>query len=300
MGDALGVPYEFKSRSEIADNPAKDLIGYGTYNQPPGTWSDDSSLLLCLLSSLCDGYDLKDIASKFVDWYFGDLWQPHGTVFDIGISTRDVICRLKEGDNPKYSGNVEEMSNGNGSLMRILPMVYFLKDVSDPGTRYQFIYDVSGITHAHVRSKLCCYLYVDLARRLITGTDKNKAFFETQAHFRDFSKELGIADVELINFNRILSADFPAFSRREIFGSGYVLHCLEAAIWCFLNSNDYSETVLAAVNLGDDTDTTATVAGGIAGIYYGEDSIPEHWINQIARIDDIEREITRFNRRYSL
>lgn len=299
VGDALGVPVEFKDRAQIAKDPVTDMIGYGTYNQPPGTWSDDSSLLLCLLSSLCDGYDLNDIARNFVDWYCGDLWRPHGEVFDIGISTRDVLMRLHEGDDPKFSGNIGEMSNGNGSLMRILPMAYFLKPENDTMKRYQYIYDVSGITHAHVRSKLCCFFYCEYARLLLEGSDKHEAFKKTQTLFRQTLGILKIADVERPHYDRILADDFAASSTSEIFGSGYVLHSLEASLWCLLNSDSYSEAVLKAVNLGDDTDTTACITGGIAGIYFGETDIPEHWISQIARISDIEAEISRFNARSS-
>lgn len=300
VGDALGVPAEFRSRSEMRDNPMTDMVGYGTYNQPPGTWSDDSSLLLCLLSSLIDGYDLSDIARKFVDWYFGNLWQPHGVVFDIGISTREVICRLQEGENPQYSGNIEEQSNGNGSLMRILPLLYFLLSVDDHLDRYKFVYEVSGITHAHVRSKLCCFFYLEMARLILLGKNKFQAFEGAKIVFNEALLSLKIAEVEKANFNRLLNPDFANFSDKDIWGSGYVLHCLEASIWCLLNTTSYKEAVLKAVNLGDDTDTTATVTGGIAGILYGEESIPVSWLKQIARLDDITTEIQRFDRRYSL
>lgn len=300
IGDALGVPVEFKDRAEIAKNPVTDMIGYGTYNQPPGTWSDDSSLLLCLLSSLCNGFDLNDIAGKFVDWYFSDLWRPHGEVFDIGISTRDVINRLREGEDPKHSGNFGEMSNGNGSLMRILPMAYFLRTINDPMDRYKFIYDVSGITHAHVRSKLCCFFYCEYARLLLEGQDKKEAFDRTQTLFRQTLEILNIADIERPNYSQLLRDDFAALPEAEIYGSGYVLHSLEASLWCLLNSDSYSEAVLKAVNLGDDTDTTACITGGIAGIYFGENEIPDHWIQQIARIEDIKTEIQAFDEKYNL
>lgn len=298
VGDALGVPVEFKDRAQIAKHPVTDMIGYGTYNQPPGTWSDDSSLLLCLLSSLCDGYDLNDIAAKFVDWYYGNLWRPHGEVFDIGISTREVINRLHDGADPKFSGNVGEMSNGNGSLMRILPMAYFLRTVDDPMERYQYIYDVSGITHAHVRSKICCFFYCEYARLLLNGQDKFEAFEQAQTLLRQTMGILKIADIERPHYNRILSSDFAKTAESDIFGSGYVLHSLEASIWCLLNSDNYSEAVLKAVNLGDDTDTTACITGGIAGLYFGMDEIPKNWLAQIARLEDILIEIMRFEKTY--
>jgi len=297
VGDALGVPVEFKDRAQIAKKPVTDMIGYGTYNQPPGTWSDDSSLLLCLLTSLCGGYDLNDMGARFVDWYHGNLWRPHGEVFDIGISTREVINRLYDGEDPKFSGNVGEMSNGNGSLMRILPMVYFLQAIKDPMERYEYIYDVSGITHAHVRSKLCCFFYCEYARLLLDGQDKFQALERTKILFRQTLGILKITDIERPHYDRLLSDDLAKSSESDIFGSGYVLHSLEASLWCLLNSDSYSEAVLKAVNLGDDTDTTACITGGIAGIYFGESDIPQNWIEQIARIEDIEAEISRFIRK---
>ncbi len=130
VGDALGVPVEFKSRSYLTKNPVKNMIGYGTYNKPPGTWSDDSSLAFCLADSLCNGYDINDIADKFVSWYYHNLWTPHGEVFDIGNTTSEAIFRLKQGNiNPEKAGAMDEYSNGNGSLMRILPLS-FIKRVN--------------------------------------------------------------------------------------------------------------------------------------------------------------------------
>ena len=124
IGDALGVPVEFTSRDDLKEHPVADMIGYGMYNQPPGTWSDDSSLAFCLAESLCNGYDLNDIASKFVAWYYDNHWTPHGEVFDVGNATSEAIERLKIGVAPQKAGSCSEYSNGNGSLMRILPLVF--------------------------------------------------------------------------------------------------------------------------------------------------------------------------------
>ena len=145
VGDALGVPAEFKSRETLKKNPITGMTGYGTHNQPPGTWSDDSSLAFCLAESLCEGYNLKDIADRFIKWYDKAYWTPHGEVFDIGIATRKAIQRLKEGIDPRLAGGNTEYDNGNGSLMRIMPLLV-LTDYSTTTEAYRLTEEVSSIT----------------------------------------------------------------------------------------------------------------------------------------------------------
>lgn len=295
VGDALGVPYEFDPRSQIAYAPAKDMIGYGTYDQPPGTWSDDSSLILCTIQALINGYDLSQIAASFVDWFETGLWTPHGTVFDIGVTTRNVIDRLSEGEDPKYSGEVEEQTNGNGSLMRIIPMAYYLLREQDAGVRYERVAEVSAISHAHVRSKLCCFYYTELARLLMNGAELDSALNAANEILRSTFTVRGIVEYETRNYERLLSGLLGNTHEDEIHSTGYVMHTLEASIWCLLNTSSYSDAVLKAVNLGEDTDTTACVTGALAGIMYGEDAIPDDWLHKIARLDEIESLIDRFD-----
>lgn len=295
VGDALGVPVEFKSRKQIAENPVKDMIGYGTYNLPAGTWSDDSSMMLCTAEILQGGFDLNDIAQNFVRWVYENHWTPRGYVFDIGISTQNAVVRLKEGESPKISGNVGEMSNGNGSLMRILPILFHVKDVLSPQERYEIISDVSNITHAHVRSRLACFHYIEMARFILDGADVQSALKHANESLLNLFRTLHIAERERVHFDRLFEDNFEILAENQIASSGYVIHSLEASIWCLLTTNSYSEAVLKAVNLGDDTDTTAAITGGLAGLYYGAEAIPQHWINGLARIEDIEALITAWN-----
>ncbi|WP_306783611.1 O-acetyl-ADP-ribose deacetylase [Flavobacterium poyangense] len=157
VGDALGVPVEFESRDYLKENPVSEMMGYGTHSQPIGTWSDDSSLAFCLAESLCKGYDLSDIAKNFVKWYGGELWTPHGKVFDIGIATRSAIHNIGRGHSPELCGGFEEKDNGNGSLMRILPLVFYLQKENDIEVIYKKVKEVSSITHAHFRSVFACF-----------------------------------------------------------------------------------------------------------------------------------------------
>lgn len=288
VGDALGVPVEFESRDYLKQNPVLDMFGFGTHNQPIGTWSDDSSLAFCLAESLCKGYDLSDIAKNFVKWYSAELWTPHGEVFDIGIATRNAIHTMAKGHLPELCGGFEEKDNGNGSLMRILPLVFYLQNEKKSKVIYNKVKEVSSITHGHFRSVFACFIYVIYCLEILKGKDKVDAYLEMQNIVSEFLKDKNFNSVEIGLFDKVLKKDITKFSEDEILSSGYVLHSLEASLWCFLNSDSYEETVLKAVNLGEDTDTTGAIAGGLAGIYYGIENIPEKWLSVLARKNDID------------
>lgn len=286
IGDALGVPVEFKSRQTLKDNPITDMIGFGTYNMPPGTFSDDSSLMFCLAESLCNGLDLNDISENFQKWMHEGYWTADGEVFDVGIATRKAINKLRVAKNPTEAGSTAETDNGNGSLMRILPLAVFLKDLSID-ERCKIIKDVSSITHAHNRSVLACIYYVEFALNLLEAESLEEAYLNTNFWLKIYLETNNEYQAEYPFFKRILNGDLITISEDDIKSTGYVIDTLEAAIWCLLHSNSYHECVLKAVNLGNDTDTIACVAGGIAGIYYDYESIPKHWVEQLARLRDI-------------
>lgn len=288
IGDALGVPVEFQSRSYLKANPVSEMIGYGTHYQPLGTWSDDSSLAFCLAESLCENFDLFDIARNFVKWYSTELWTPHGHVFDIGIATRNAIHNIAKGHEPELCGGFEEKDNGNGSLMRILPLIFYLEKEDNIEIIYKKVKAVSSITHAHFRSVFACFIYVVYCLEILKGKDKIEAYKEMQKILSGFLTDKKFNPVELQLFDRVLKNDISKYPENNIHSSGYVLDSLQASFWCFLNSDSYEETVLKAVNLGEDTDTTGAIAGGLAGIYYGIESIPKKWIKNLARTNDIK------------
>lgn len=284
IGDALGVPVEFSSRNERRKSPVKTMQGYGTWNQPPGTWSDDSSLVFCLAECLCTGFSLDAIAASFCRWYAEDYWTPLGEVFDIGNATQTAIMRLQQGVSPIEAGGKTENSNGNGSLMRILPMAYFYKTL-EFSELIQRTHQVSCITHAHERSQIACGIYISIVVCLLKGLDLRSAYIKGIENIQSiYSTD---SHPELSHFNRVLSGDLANLAIDSIRSSGYVVDTLEASLWCLLNSSSYAEAVLKAVNLGGDTDTTAAVTGGLAGIYYGVENIPTEWSEQIARKADI-------------
>lgn len=286
VGDALGVPVEFKSRQDLQKNPVTDMIGYGTYNMPPGTFSDDSSMMFCLAESLCDGYNVNDIAEKFQMWMHEAYWTADGEVFDVGISTRKAINRLRVVKNPTEAGSTAESDNGNGSLMRILPLAIFTKDLSID-ERCEIVKEVSSITHAHNRSVLACIYYIEFALNVLDAENLVEAYLNTNFWLKLFLEENDIYKNEFQYFERILSGKLIDLKEDEIRSTGYVIDSLEASIWCLLHTNSYKDCVLKAVNLGHDTDTIACISGGIAGIYYDIETIPTNWIQQLARVDDI-------------
>ncbi len=286
VGDALGVPVEGAPREALKQKPITGMVGYGTYNVPPGTWSDDSSLALCLAEVLAGGrLELSEVARRFVSWLDEGYWTPYGNAFDVGRATWEAIKRLKAGVEPREAGGKREFDNGNGSLMRILPLVFYLE--SKPREeQFTTTHDVSCLTHAHPRSQIACGIYIQVALNLLKGDEPKTAYEDAKAVCERYYENSDFA-AELPHFKRILKSDVARFRESEIVSSGYVVHTLEASLWCLLRHDSYKDTVLAAVNLGGDTDTTGAVAGGLAGIHYGQESIPEDWVAQLARVDDI-------------
>lgn len=287
VGDALGVPVEFKSRQTISKNPVTHMIGYGTYNLPAGTWSDDSSLAFCLAEALTEKFDLNTIGQNFVKWYQENFWTPRGKVFDIGIATRQAISRLTQGERPDLAGGFDESSNGNGSLMRILPLLFYIQD-KPINERFEITKQVSSITHGHIRSVIACFYYLEFARQLIAEKDKFEVYKNLQTEITNHLTALSINPTEIELFDRLLKQNIHELTAENIYSSGYVLHTLEASIWCLMTTDNYKDAVLKAVNLGEDTDTTGAVTGGLAGLLYSLDDIPTNWIKQIARNYEIE------------
>jgi ADP-ribosyl-[dinitrogen reductase] hydrolase len=297
VGDALGVPHEFSRRSVLKQNPVTDMDAFGTHRVPKGVWSDDTSLSLCLAESLLYGFNINDIARNFISWLYYNHWTATGTVFDVGIATRNSIDRLKEGVSPLISGGLFEYTNGNGSLMRILPLIFFIKDkpIAD---RYEYVKQVSAITHGHIRSVIACFYYTEFALQLLKGVPALEAYNNNKTAVLSFLTELGINPDEIAFFNRLLNDDIYLLEEKDISSSGYVVHTLEAAMWCLLTSSTYQETVLKAVNLGEDTDTTAAVVGGLAGLLYTADNIPANWLTVLAKKEEITALAQELNQVY--
>lgn len=267
VGDALGVPYEFKERDTFK---AVDMVGYGTHNQPVGTWSDDSSMTLATVESLArlGKIDLADIMNNFEKWLYRGEFTAHGDVFDVGRTTVIAVERYHYGLASVHNcGGKNMMDNGNGALMRILPLAFTKAELPA-------VSDVASLTHAHGISCAICLQYVNAARELLGGINK-----------RSISDGFGIEHL----------------TREQVKSTGYVVDTFNAALWCLMNTESYRECVLTAVNLGGDTDTIAAVAGGLTGIYYGvggDKGIPIEWILKIHRRIWIEQLCEKFEARF--
>lgn len=289
VADALGVPVEFADRKELDESPVTDMQGFGTYNVPAGSWSDDTSMTLCALESLAKGsLDLDDIMRNFGKWYYDDEFTPTGETFDIGNACSTAIERyFNMGYDAKHCGLTGERSNGNGSLMRIIPIVLYAIAKGNPRKNHEMwgmVSEVSALTHAHPRSRIACEMYATILKCLIENPSK-RSVGKGIYLYRKWNEE-GSAEFE--HFKRIDKDILENLSRDEIKSTGYVVDTLEAALWCLLTTDSYKECVLKAVNLGDDTDTVGAVAGGLAGALYGLDSIPTEWLDKLQRKDYIE------------
>jgi len=293
IGDALGCPVQFLRREEIALNPVTGMRGYGTFDLPEGSWTDDSSLTLALLDSICrtGRMDLKDIMANFVDWLDNGAFTPYDYSYDIGNGTYDAISRYKEKGNPFECGGRDEMNNGNGSLMRIMPAcLYCCRKGMPEAEAIRAIHAAGSLTHAHIRANIACGLYYfmvrevldgegGLAERLQKGLDRGFAYYEHTA-----------ADpAELARYGRLRNLEaFAKTPSDDIRSSGYVVDTLEAVIWALINTASFEEALLKVVNLGRDSDTTGAIAGGLAALYYGYQAIPESWLAVIKKREWIE------------
>lgn len=286
-GDALGVPVEFRNRETLRRNPVREMLGYGTHNMPPGTWSDDSSMTFCLAEALTGDFDLKNTAENFTRWFRNGYWTATGKVFDIGKTTMTAIKRIEAGIPAELAGSDLGESNGNGSLMRILPLVFYLRAKSVE-ERFELTRKVSSITHRHMRSVIACFYYLEFALKILSGTEKSQIFTELQNEVPEFLRRINIPSSETDVFHRLFKDRIGELPEERIHSSGYVVHTLEASIWCLLTTGNFSDAVLRAVNLGEDTDTTGAVTGGLAALYYGSESIPAEWRDILARKRDIE------------
>ena len=291
IGDALGVPVEFCEREDLQEKPVTDMLGYGTYPYPAGCWSDDTSMSLAALDSLAGGeLDFDDVMMKFGKWYYNDEYTPMGRMFDVGNTCSCAIDNYFVSQKSiAKCGLTGDRSNGNGSLMRIHPFVLyayiqFLNGTEEGYWRWMgCIEQASALTHAHERSIMGCHIYADCLSFLLKESSKESL----RAGIKFAEGDLDYLP-EFDYYQRIFDPDFEKLTADEIKSTGYVVDTLEAALWCVLTTDNYRDCVLKAVNLGDDTDTVAAVAGGLAGALYGYDAIPKEWLNTLKRREYIE------------
>lgn len=294
-GDALGVPVQFMSRSQIAARPEGSVTGMesgGVFDMPEGTWSDDSSMAVATMVSLMEkgGLDTDDMMKRFVSWLYNGEYTPFGQSFDEGITCSEAIGRYADIGDPSSCGRKGEHANGNGALMRILPVCLYYYErqkrvcTSDDEAIYG-VHAAAALTHDHLRSNMCCGMYFFMVKSILDGDGSLRERLQNgiDRGCRYYARDLGNLG-ELAYLERIQHLDvFEEVQEREIRSSGYVIDSIEAAVWCLITTESFRECLLRAVNLGDDTDTVAAIAGGLAGLYYGYEAIPEEWLAVIKK-----------------
>lgn len=308
VGDALGVPVEFSSREKLDQDPVKTMREYGTYHQSKGTWSDDTSMSLATLHSIsAGGVSYGMIMDAFKDWYTKGEFTPHGKMFDIGNTTREAIELFIKGMEPLECGLTDEQSNGNGSLMRMLPVVFYIylreweEDNSITEYARDVVYKISGLTHDHYLSKMACLYYVYIGGYILKYSDSmslkdilTKAILDVEEYYTK-NKELLSILVHTELGTLIKSVDL---NRREVKNTGFVVDSLEASVWCLYNTKSYKDAVLTAINLGGDTDTIGAITGSLAGLYYGIDAIPKEWVDDLQNKELIDKILDKFYQEY--
>jgi len=273
-GDAVGTTLEFKPRGSFA--PIDDMVGGGPFKLERGQWTDDTSMALCLAHSLlhAKGFDPLDQINRYCNWYHHGYMSCTGHCFDIGITVTAALNRYLETKDP-FSGSTDPQTSGNGSIMRLAPVViYFSRNAA---SCLHYAEESSKTTHA---SKLCldsCRLFADLILRAATASSKDEVF--TLPNTEGYCDEL----------QPLLDSSFKKLDYRDINGSGYVIDSLISALWCFYHGKDFKDAILLSSNIGNDADTTAAICGQIAGAYYGYSGIPKDWRESIAMAEEIKQ-----------
>lgn len=283
VGDAVGTTVEFKPRGSFS--PVTDMVGGGPFGLKAGQWTDDTSMALCLATSLIEkqGFDSVDQMNRYWDWYKNGYLSSTGRCFDIGNTVRQALERYKHTDN-SFSGSVEPNSAGNGSLMRLapIPMFYY----SDLERIIHFAKESSRTTHGALECLEACQLFGEMLFLALSGQSKEQILFDTKVQLSS------------PKINDIASGSYSNKTISQIRGTGYVVESLEAALWCFYQTDTFESAILQAANLGDDADTTPAICGQIAGAFYGEVSIPEKWLAKLYmrhEITELADSLSRFD-----
>jgi ADP-ribosylglycohydrolase len=281
VGDALGTTVEFCRPGTF--RPVTDMVGGGPFKLLPGQWTDDTSLALCLAESLveCGRFDPVDQLQRYVIWWREGYMSSNGTCFDIGGTTRTALGRFERTGEP-WCGPTDISTAGNGSLMRLAPVLMFF--AADPAAAIEKAGESSRTTHGALAAIDACRYYAGLIVGALGGADKVELLSAHYAPIAGYWRENALAE----EIAEVAAGSFKDKKPPAIQGTGYVVESLEAALWCFYKSRDFARGCLLAVNLGDDADTTAAIYGQLAGAYYGMHDIPPDWLEKLAKRELIE------------
>lgn len=296
IADAMGVPIEFTRRNHSEDKWLKEMVGYGSHSVPEGTWSDDSSMTIATMDSIQEmgKLDYEDVMKKFVSWFHDAQYTATGVVFDIGNATAKALSKYNNSSLPAIEcGGKNEYDNGNGSLMRMLPVSMYLDSLNlSDEERVEVVCNASAMTHGHYISKLGCVIYDRFMHELLSGKDKKTAYKDSC----DFNYSKYFDKKTLSEYDRVLSKEIDKLNVDEISSSGFVVSTLEAALWSTLTTNSYEESIVKSINLGDDTDTVGAITGSMTGVIYGYENIPQRWIDKLRKKEYLDTLINKFSR----
>lgn len=280
-GDALGTTLEFESLGTF--EPIDDMIGGGSFNLKPGQWTDDTSMALCLATSLVEcGFDAHDQMSRYVRWFKDGYLSSTGECFDIGATIYTSLVRFGSSGEP-YAGSTDPSSAGNGSLMRLAPVPMFY--ANDAAKAIEKSGESSKTTHGAREAVDACRYYGGLLVAALQGVAKEMLL---SSHYCPVQGLWQCHNALAENIDTVAAGSFTCKEPPEIRGTGYVVKALEAALWAFYRSRNFRDGALLAVNLGDDADTTGAIYGQIAGAYYGVDAIPSKWRKRLTMGPEIE------------
>ena len=275
IGDAIGLPIKFVEREKLLENPVTKMTSGGTYEKSKGTWSDGTSLSLATMDSIIHSYGIstEDMGNRFVNWMQNSDYTANGERFEIGKTTYKALSKFEKDRQPFESGLLSEESNGNGAMMRMLPIAYYCHSANlHSKDIYDIVKRVCYITHCHEISILGCYIYVLFAVKLLDGNSKYDAYKEIQKNgYSQFSRSSVDA------YKRILKQNIADLDISEINSGGYIVESLEATLWVILNTETFNQSIIGAINLGNDTDSIGACTGGLAGIIYELESINPEW-----------------------
>lgn len=272
-GDAVGTTVEFSAKDSFP--PVTGMEGGGPFHLQAGQWTDDTSMALCLAESLatCNGFNAKDQMNRYLNWWKWGYLSSTGHCFDIGMTVANALQKFANDGEP-FAGSSNPRTAGNGSLMRLAPVVLWF--FPHEAQVLEYAEASSRTTHAAPEALASCRLFAQQLMNALQGKSKRETLTD-------------IAQLpEQENLRHIAEGRYLQKTRAEIFGTGYCVQSLEAALWCFAKGNDFEETILLATNLGDDADTTAAIAGQLAGAFYGVNGIPQAWRDKLWQYEDID------------
>lgn len=295
VGDAMGVPLEFYKREILMQNPTTEMKGYGSHDVPKGSWSDDSSMTLATMDAIIkDGcINYNTIATNFLEWMKNAKYTPTDRVFDIGRTCLRGIAKFESKQEvAEKCGGTSEMDNGNGSMMRILPLIYYCysKNMNEKEV-YDIVKNVSSITHGHEISIMGCFIYVMYGIELLN----NRNLVQAYKKIKKIKYNTYFSEETINRYERILKKNIDKYSLDEIKSTGFIIDTLEATLWVLLNTNSYNQSIIGAINLGNDTDTVGACVGGLAGIYYEFENINRTWQSDLLKYDYIVDLCNKFN-----